>query len=361
MTSVSGCVGPGYSDLRPLSGGKGFSPIIDDLVDKLATPGPQPEGDIARALAICAGYSYADGDTVATMMTRLGLPNNHCLQVSEVVDAMFICSTAYVVQSADNRVAIVCYRGTQPTNLVNWLTDLTIEPTRIQIPANGKLVQTSGDMYVHGGFYRNVRATRYRVGEALGQAHSRHSILPPGSGHPAAPFRPRRLEALYLTGHSLGGAMAALMAILIHTDPSYEPFRRLLKGVYTFGQPMIGNQALADACQSVGLGELVHRYVYRHDVVPQVPPKEAGDFAHFGNEQRYFGKWEQSEHTGQMHAAGLLEIPADSAIRQIPGFSKVRLSHSLHDHGPQYYIGALTPSDAETEFGDHDLGTITPL
>ena len=133
-------------------------------IGKLANAPSQPDETIARVLGTCAGYAYSDMTTVATMMTRLGLPDNRCLQVSEFVDAMFICSTAFIVQSSDNQVVILCYRGTQPTSIINWLSNLTIEPTAIQIPPKERLDQARGNLYVHGGFYRNVRATRYRVG-----------------------------------------------------------------------------------------------------------------------------------------------------------------------------------------------------
>ncbi len=42
---------------------------------------------------------------------------------------------------------------------------------------------------------------------------------------------------LWFTGHSLGGAMAVLAAVrLINEKPQAE-----LGGIYTFGQPMVGN------------------------------------------------------------------------------------------------------------------------
>jgi hypothetical protein len=357
MAQTSSCTGPSYGELRRLSRGVGSFPIIPDLTGKLANAPSQPNETIARVLGTCAGYAYSDMATVATMMTRLGLPDNRCLQISEFVDAMFICSTAFIVQSSDNQVVILCYRGTQPTSIINWLTNLTIEPTAIQIPPKEALDQAKGNLYVHGGFYRNVRATRYRVGEALGQALAGRSVLAPDSDDTATKLLP--LKALYITGHSLGGAMAALMAILMHTDPDYAPLLPVLKGVYTFGQPMIGSPDLAAACEASGIAALLHRYVYRGDVVPHVPPKQTGPFKHFGKELRYLTEWKDSPRaTGQMDALGLLETPLDFVARQVPGLSKLHFRYSLDDHGPQHYIQALTPVGEPTEFGDRNLGVI---
>jgi hypothetical protein len=152
--------------------------------------------------------------------------------------------------------------------------------------------------------------------------------------------------------------MAVLMAILVHIDPDYAPFRTLLKGVYTFGQPMVGNLALAEACKEAGIADVIHRYVYRHDVVPHVPPKQTGSFHHFGAEQRYLTSWADSPNTTQMNAVGLAEIPLDFAARQFPGLSRIPFQHSLVDHGPEYYIQALTPEGGPTEFGDDNLGVV---
>jgi len=45
-------------------------------------------------LGTCAGYAYADAETVSTMMSRLGLSGHACVRITQVVDAMFVYSTA---------------------------------------------------------------------------------------------------------------------------------------------------------------------------------------------------------------------------------------------------------------------------
>src|SRR5207248_397863 len=139
---------------------------------------------------------------------------------------------------------------------------------------------------VHGGFYRNVRATRYEVVGALQRALNGEPVTGEGNrlSHP--------LEALYITGHSLGAAMAGLMAVMLVTEPAYAEIAAKLRAVYTFGQPMIGSPELAQACDAHPfLGTNVLRYIYRRDVVTHLPPKDSGAFAHFGPEYHYDQQW----------------------------------------------------------------------
>jgi hypothetical protein len=365
ITSVS--IAPSYETLRPLRHRTITSafPVYPNLSETMLMAA-HPDPTVAHVMAVCAGYAYSDTDTVATMMARLGLDQNRCLMVAESVDAMFICSTAYIVQSADRRVVTVCYRGTEPANLVNWLTDADVNPAWMPfgLPSevgDAAAEQTAGATAVHAGFYRNVRATRYAVIGVLQRALAGRSIDVDDEsvGSP--------MEALYLTGHSLGAAMAALMAIMIKTNSDYRQLAGLLKGVYTFGQPMIGAPEFARRCDQTGsdgtpaLAEGIFRYVYAHDVVAQLPPRETGPFAHFGQE---FGcdelpsnpdkarpNWSARPSTRQTSVLGMSIGAAALFTRQFIRLRNLPLHQSIVDHGPQNYIAALTPDGVTSEFG----------
>src|ERR1700675_3612611 len=146
---IDHAIAPSYEQLRPMKSPTSATfPVYSDLVDRLGNA-THPEGEVAHALGTCAGYAYADHNTVAMIMARVGLENNHCLMVSERVDAMFICSTAFLVQSKCGRAVILCYRGTEPSNFINWLTDADVNPERVSFP-----FPEPKDIEVHGGFYR---------------------------------------------------------------------------------------------------------------------------------------------------------------------------------------------------------------
>jgi predicted lipase len=81
----------------------------------------------------------------------------------------------------------------------------------------------------------------------------------------------------YITGHSLGGAMA------IHCALDMRQIGIHVDAVYTFGQPRVGNQNFANF-----QGQLteVYRLINYADIVPHVPPSSFG-FKH-GNPEIWY-------------------------------------------------------------------------
>jgi len=344
------CTAPSYADLRPLKPTvtDGF-PVYPDLVDTLVSANLYPDPDVSYVLAVCSAYAYADAQTVAMIMARMGLEDNNCLMAAESVDVMFITSTAYLLQSKDGRVVILCYRGTAPVDVITWLTDLEVDPVKIQMPAPG----SPHEYDVHAGFYRNVLATRYAIEGALTRAIEGRSVRPSGETMPGG------MEALFITGHSLGGASAALLATMILTEPELEPIARRLRAVYTYGQPMIGSPQFAKACNKHEfLHEKLIRHIYASDIVPQVPPVESGPFAHFGAEYQFKpsgdgGTWRHNKHP-RKQLRNLVEIfttPLSFLAKQIRVTRDIPFHASINDHLPQYYLDALKPEGVRSEYG----------
>ncbi|HEV2071682.1 MAG TPA: lipase family protein [Acidimicrobiales bacterium] len=341
---------PSYETLRPRKSlTSGSFPVYGDLVDRLVAA-DVPDPTVAHVLATCSAYAYGTNDTLAMIMARLGLDENRCLEITEVVDALLICATAFLVQSRDGRLVILCFRGTAPLNAVNWLIDVDINPERVPVTfPDGRQ-----EFDVHGGFYRNVRAIRYEIVNALDRALDGRSVHTDGGSVP------NPMRALYVTGHSLGGAMAALMAVMLATEEAYVPLAERWKAAYTFGQPMLGDPRLAAACDAHELlsGRVV-RYVYGNDVVAQLPPAFAGPFLHFGREYRHRsggpeGSWERHPGiTRQLrNPLHILTAPLTFLARQLPAFRRVVHPASLDDHFPRHYVAGLTPAGVRSEFGD---------
>jgi hypothetical protein len=349
---VKHCTAPDYEHLRPFKDNQTPTfPVYRHLVDKLLSVETHPDKTIAHVMAVCSAYSYSDVHTVSTIMARLGLPENHCVIIEEYVDALFITSTAFLIQSDDGRVAILCYRGTPPTSLITWLTDANIDPTHIDVLSPSD----SHECYVHGGFYRNVRSTRYEILNCLKRAIEGRSVRPGGEAVA------NKLQALYITGHSLGGASASMLALMLAVEPAYEErLSSTLKAIYTYGAPMIASPELAQHCDDHPfLLERVIRYVNSNDIVPQLPPAASSRFAHFGVGYQYKrkgdgGSWEQNDAPRKQlrHLMNIASAPLSIFAADIKLTRRLQFHASLRDHLPEYYVTALTPPGVRSEFGD---------
>ena len=358
MVFLDSNTGPSFEAVRPTGAAASniHFPVYGDLVDRLVKPEidpatSQPDPLTAHVLAVAAGYAYSDGQTVTEMMTRLGMERCTCLTVSFRNDPMFVASTAHVIQSEDGRVVVVAFRGTEPVNLINWLTDIDTAQHKVRLDEDAPID-------VHPGFYRNVRAIRYKLREALLLAMAGKPV----HGDVDTPPDRAPMEALYLTGHSLGGAMAALLAMLIRRDDQDEAsFGGALAAAYTYGQPMVGSPALAAACDAdPRLGGRLFRYVYEGDPIPGMPSRDTGRWGHFGQERHHVTGlldegWQPStSNVGQIRFVGQLAVAFGSlGLSQLLVLQRIPVLYRIDDHRPHHYIERLAPQGAASEFGDH--------
>ncbi len=319
-------------------------PVHPQIVDTLAaahlTAPAERDRMVAHVLGTCAGYAYADTNTVSTMMLRLGFEGHACVSISQRVDAMFIFSTAYLVQSRCGRVVVLCYRGTELGNLANWLGDAEVgsESSALSLSDGAEKVR------VHAGFHRNVRATLWEVLRELTFAVAGRSV----ADHTEKVEHP--LEALYVTGHSLGGAMAALFALTVSANGVYRPLSDRLRAVYTFGQPMAVAAPLPRTMHE--LEQKLFRHVIPSDPIPALPPAQWGPFVHFGQEYRFIkGEWQRSE-CPVTQLASPREIPRSVLALFVPERRRASWRYKVDLHAPHHYIAALRPKDRVTEFGD---------
>ena len=329
-------------NLERLKGGRCSRPfpVYHNLVSDLLAAHERIPADrdttAAHVLAVAAGYSYADIGTLTMMMSRIGLEDNSCVHVEQTVDAMFIFSTAYLVQSSCGRVVILSYRGTEPESLGNWLTDVDV--------GSASLAPGGTSLAVHSGFYRNVRATQRAIIDELRLALRGRSLANPRHvlKHP--------MQALYVTGHSLGGAMASLFSLSLVSNTEEYAIADKLRAVYTFGQPMAAGEPLPEVARSVA--QKVFRHVNARDPVPALPPLAWGRFAHFGREYRFDnGRWKESDKP-VAQLKGVREIPRSLLAFFATAKRRNAARYSMNDHGPHHYIAALRPEGQATEFGD---------
>jgi hypothetical protein len=289
--------------------------------------------DVVLPLSVAAAWAYSGQDVFDEVMRRRGLHGGASKFAQVVNDAMFVCARAYVQPLGSG--AIVAFRGTEPTDTINWLADATTQKVAFHATQPG-----APRGYVHGGFYRNIRAIWPTVVEAL-------DALQP--------------EWIYFTGHSFGGALAALAGALLadyatEKPAGYGALWSKLKAVFTFGQPMVGDETFRST-YATSVGPRLVRYVFAHDIVPHLPPKTPGwTPTHLGTQYRAEdgGKWTADSQTSQPAGAILDNLIAVSAwIKdQIAFAPKLIPPYSWGDHAPSNYVRVSLPdgSDSGSEF-----------
>jgi triacylglycerol lipase len=135
---------------------------------------------------------------------------------------------------------VVAFAGTDPLALGNWITNFMLG---------------SRAREAHFGFEAAVHAIWDDLACALRQ-------------NAGVPF--------FITGHSLGGALAVIAAERIGRELKITP-----AGVYTYGAPRAGTAAFCSLYEAAGLTERTFRLVHGHDVIPTIPPSGLG-FRHVG-------------------------------------------------------------------------------
>jgi hypothetical protein len=200
-------------------------------------------------------------------------------------------SQAYFLYSK-TAIIIVC-RGTQPSHLEDIIADIRF-----------KLVpSSSGIGKVHHGFKLSVDNIWDDLVYLLNK------------------YKKNRL--VYLTGHSLGAAMATLIAGRCHRFPDLpNPI------LYTFGSPRVGNTTYINYLNSLNIEH--HRYINNCDVItrnPIFPYKHHGKIYYF-------------DHNGNLTNFNVVQRTKDIIKGTIVGLKKGKINFFLN-HFMENYIKNL--------------------
>jgi triacylglycerol lipase len=197
----------------------------------------------AKALAWMSQLAYEtdDPDKIKSVLHDWRLRFVDVL-FAEVKMGIRVASTHGIVAEGDD-ATIVAFAGTDPVVLANLITDLETKLTPDHV------------------------ATGFQTA-----AQSIFPFLKAALAKPAAAGK-----KLFITGHSLGGAIAHLVAERIA-----DARASAVEAVYTIGCPRVGAKAFADA-YNVKLGSRTFRLVHGQDIVPSVAPDGLGfNFKHVG-------------------------------------------------------------------------------
>ena len=152
---------------------------------------------------------------------------------------------AYVGYNSAKNVVVVTIRGS--ANPQNWIDNLTFE--LVPHPACSNV-----GCKVHKGFYEIYKALAGTMIPYVKQALARH---------PTA--------SIFVTGHSLGGAISTLAALEI-----FASTKNTKLNVYNFGEPRVGNPAFARHAATALPAKQQFRIVHKADPVPHLPPTSFG-------------------------------------------------------------------------------------
>ncbi|MGH6864685.1 MAG: lipase family protein [Methyloceanibacter sp.] len=151
-------------------------------------------------------------------------------------------STQGAIMSNDELVVLV-FRGTETHIAIETgqfdVADIVTDTSFLLVPA---AIWGQGAM-LHSGFLASHQASWATVWEVVDQHRDNN-------------------QRLWIAGHSLGGALAALAAQLL--DAKGVP----VQGVVTFGAPRIGNGAWATSFNT-RFGNRARRWVYGRDPIPR--------------------------------------------------------------------------------------------
>jgi hypothetical protein len=194
-----------------------------DAMDDVTIPFHPEDSSFNRAnalyLAHASDVAYHRAPAAAAR-ERLGLEAvAFCNKVTRTRGFLGVCDTH----------AVLAFRGSDPVTLPTWVTDVVV-----RLVERGEYTGR-----VHLGFSSALKRTWAKI----------ESILEAAEGKP-----------LFLTGHSMGGALTVLTACRL------AKMNRPPVAIYTFGSPRVGDRAFC-----AGYALPTYRVVNRLDLVPEIP------------------------------------------------------------------------------------------
>jgi triacylglycerol lipase len=197
----------------------------------------------ARAMAWMSQLAYETDDPgkVADILKQWGLALPAGGIVSGQVATVLPTAKTEVVVAVGDTFTVIAFAGTDPLVLADWITDFDAIVT---------------DPGIAHGYATAARAVEPQLRALLQGAAARDHV--------------------YVTGHSLGGALAVLTAHAINTTA--------VDAVYTYGMPRPGDENFASQYNQA-VGSRTYRLVHGEDLVPTVAPSFL-KFRHVGRHLR---------------------------------------------------------------------------
>ncbi|MEM6451294.1 MAG: lipase family protein [Cyanobacteria bacterium P01_D01_bin.105] len=288
------------------------------------TPTQPINTQLALTLAKAAYLAYQDKQFIAEVVGRWCVPlTKHSSR--EVIRHNFRYfhnhgrdTQAFMFRT--DKFMVLAFRGSQESK--DWLTNFTTQLRNFTIYKDGVAANSSYRGRVHKGFFLAWAIIEKSVLAQMGRW--RQDCADMGNA----------LPPLYITGHSLGGALATIAAAAL-AEHGIE-----VAGVYTFGQPRVGDRTFVRQLNNITQGK-VFRFVNNNDIVPHVPPpfsiwNPTRLYGHVGG-ATYFNR--KGVITANVNHS-LRARAADALLGITRGVISGRVDH-ISDHRMEYYISHL--------------------
>ena len=197
----------------------------DPALERLRQPWDSEEKSywpVAETLAAISDIAYLPPIDAEKEFEKLGF--------SQMVPLFEKSMVAYVVFK-DN-VTVIAFRGTDGGDVSDWVVNLNT------------LSSDTDHGRIHSGFYDAYLAMKPQIGQAL---------------------KGQKIQHLWITGHSLGGALALACAY------DFLENQQKIDGIITFGQPLVTRKKLAHYLDRQLIGRYA-RFVNNDDLVARIPP-----------------------------------------------------------------------------------------
>lgn len=246
----------------------------------------------AALMALCSEHAYLNEQEGKQAFKDLGFD-------SEFIDHNG--SQAYFLKNKDDMI-FVC-RGTEPTEFKDIAADLNALPTQ----------SSTGQGWVHKGFKKSAD----NVFPALEPMINKYG----------------KKLSIYVTGHSLGAAMATLVAYRIQRTESMPN----VEGLFTYGSPRVGLSKYIKAINASGI--IHYRFVNNNDAVTKVPP-----FPYW-----HFDDLTYINHYGKVREWSVWQRVKDRFRGMWAGIKAREFFDSFRDHSITKYREHLTAWADETD------------
>jgi hypothetical protein len=228
---------------------EGVGGRISDAAKHLAKIATGGEEQVGKWLESFASQLLIDGvDSEEFLRKILESRDFELLGTVNVVETQALVCKRLPKDPGENPYVAVAFRGTEK-KVSDWLTDADAVPTIVD-----EIIRSEGTKpgMVHTGFLNALTVNTDHQGEtALERVQA--ILDEKGMDDDGKPL------PLFITGHSLGGALALLTTVLIA--------REVYGACYTYGAPRIANYECFE-----NLKTPVFRVVNSADIVPRVPP-----------------------------------------------------------------------------------------